>query len=186
MKKFLLVFFSVSLIVLVCFVIFRPSTTVKVKTLRPTSTLGKEICVRLSKQSGSTLKRTFADVQSNLLFCENNTGVMPVLTNKELTEVKKVFHELDFEEFKEEQVENGYLTWQADRFPKEKFSMISGLASDKVKNIAIKSEHYNQLNRISISDNLWFWYVTFHKSKLKLPPKVISYDAKGHILGENE
>ncbi|PKR84412.1 hypothetical protein [Heyndrickxia camelliae] len=192
MKKLLLAIFGLVLIVALYFTVMRPTTEAKEKTnitaennttikVSPTN-FEKKLCAQLSKQSDVPAKIEFIDVKSKLVFCKNDIGVMPVLTNKDFTKVKKAFHALDFQEFKEELAERGYITWQADSVPKEKFSMLSGFATDKVKSIRINSEKNIQPNRILIRKNLWFWYATFPKAKVNMPIKVTSYDAKGKIL----
>lgn len=55
---------------------------------------------------------------SNLVFYENDLGVMPVHTNKEFTKIKAAFHTLDFVEYKEE---NAPLSWQANNVLKKSF-----------------------------------------------------------------
>lgn len=194
MKKLLIALLGIGLIVLLYFTVLHPATTPKEKTNTteesktsiegsPTIYEGK-LCAQLSSQSDVPAKIVFIDVKSNLVFCKNDIGVMPVLTNKDFTEVTKAFHALDFQEFKEELVERGYITWQADSVPKEKFSMLSGFATDKVKTLIINSEKNIQPNRFFIHDNLWFWYVTFPKAKVNMPIKVTSYDAEGNNLTE--
>jgi len=192
MKKLLLALLGLALIVLLYFTVLRPATTPKEKTntaeernttieVSPTSFEGK-LCAQLSSQSDVPAKIDFIDVKSNLVFCKNDIGFMPVLASKDFTDVKKAFHALDFQEFREELDERGYITWQADSVPKENFSMLSGFATDKVKILIINSEKNIQPNRFFIRDNLWFWYVTFPKAKVNMPIKVTSYDEKGNIL----
>ncbi|KQL50524.1 hypothetical protein AN964_22975 [Heyndrickxia shackletonii] len=191
-KRLFFILLGLVLIALIYFTVISPATTPKERSstteknnsaieASPTKYEDK-FCAQLSGQSDVPAKIDFIDVKSNLVFCKNDLGVMPILTNKEFTDVKKAFHALNFAEFKEELVERGYITWQADNFPKEKFSMISGFATDKVKTIIINSEDNIQPNKFFIGDNVWFWYVTFHKDKVNMPIKVTSYDAKGHNL----
>ncbi|MGV3464026.1 MAG: hypothetical protein ACO1OT_01875 [Heyndrickxia sp.] len=192
MKKLLLALLGLGLIVLLYFTVLRPANTPKKETNTPeerNATIEEsptiyegKLCAQLSNQSDVPAKIEFIDVKSNLVFCKNDIGFMPVLTNKDFTDVKKAFHALDFQEFKEELVERGYITWQADSVPKENFSMLSGFATDKVKTLVINSEKNIQPNRFFIRDNLWFWYVTFPKAKVNMPIKVTSYDEKGNIL----
>lgn len=154
--------------------------------LRPTTNSEEGICAQASKQLEAPSKVRFIDYSSKLVFCESKSGIMPVLTEKEFTKIRKAFHELDFQEFKEEKVERGLISWQVDKAPKEKFSMISGFANDEVKSIIINSEDGVQPNRFFIRDNLWFWYFTFDEEKVNMPVEVTAFDEEGNIISEEE
>ncbi|MBS4175079.1 hypothetical protein [Bacillus sp. FJAT-49736] len=194
MKNVFLVLLGLAIAVLLYFIVLRPETTSKQKSTTSekftatsevsTDALDNKICAQLSNQSDVPAKIDFIDVKSTLVFCENDIGVMPVLVNKDFTEVKKAFHALDFGEFKEELADRGYIAWQADSEPKGKFSLISGFATDKVRTIIINSENDTVPNRLYIRDNLWFWYYPFAKEKVNMPVKVTAYDADGNDTTE--
>jgi len=191
-KKLFFILLGLVLIALICFTVWNRTAAPKERIstfeknnsaieVSPTKFEDK-FCAQLSSSSDVPAKIVFIDVKSKLVFCENNIGVMPVLANKEFTDFKRALGTLDLQEFGEELVEKGYISYAVDSLPNENFSMISGFATDKVKTIVINSEGNIQPNRFIIGDNLWFWYATFHKEKVNMPPKVTSYDAKGHKL----
>lgn len=174
-KKILLTILSLAFIAVISFLVLRPETSSE-----------EEICVQASKQFDLSSQLRFMDVSANIAFCESESGVMPVLTNKEFTKVKNAFHELDFQEFNEEKVDRGLISWQADQAPKEKFAMISGFANDEIKSIIINSENNVQPNRFLIRDNLWFWYFTTEKEKVNMPIEVTAFDEEGHVIAGEE
>ncbi|RST76098.1 hypothetical protein D4T97_004725 [Siminovitchia acidinfaciens] len=145
---------------------------------RPGPSLEEKICARLTAQYGDCQNIIFFDGHSNLVFAESDLGIMPVLMDKELTEIVKVIHPLDFQEYKEH---NRPIAWQADNNLQKDLSMISGFADNTAKTIIINSEGGVQPNKFFIRDNLWFWYVTF-KNKVILPADVTAYDEKGDIV----
>ncbi|KRG16731.1 hypothetical protein ACA29_03765 [Lederbergia galactosidilytica] len=173
-SKLLLIIISLAFIVFIFFSVLRPAIN------------GEEgICVQASKQFDAPSKARFVDASSNLVFCESESGVMPVLTNKEFTKVKNTFRELDFQEFKEEKVERGLISWQVEEDPKEKFSMISGFANDEVKSIKLNSEAGIQPNRIYLREDLWLWYFIADKGKINMPVEVMAIDENGNIISED-
>ncbi|MCJ7842512.1 hypothetical protein MUB24_16740 [Lederbergia sp. NSJ-179] len=172
-KKLLVTILSLAFVAVFFFLVLRTETNPE-----------EEICALASKQFDLSSQLRFMDVSANIVFCESESGVMPVLTNKEFTKVKNAFHELDFQEFNEEKVERGLISWQADQFPNEKFAMISGFANDEVKAIIINSENSVQPNRFLIRDNLWFWYFTTEKEKVNMPIEVTAFDEEGHVISE--
>jgi hypothetical protein len=151
--------------------------------LIPTVSLEKRICEKVSAQFGDCKKLLLYDTNSNLVFSESSSGIIPVLTNKEFTEFKKfIYPMLDFQEFKEEKEERGPIDWRVKNNVQKDLSIIYGFAEDKAKIIVINSEGNIQPNRFFVRDNLWVWYVTLHKEKAQLPVKVTVYDADGQII----
>jgi hypothetical protein len=149
----------------------------------PASSLEERICEKVTAQFGDCKKILLFDASSNLVFAESSSGIIPVLTNKEFTDFKKfIYPEMDFQEFKEEKVERGPLDWRAKNNVQKDFSIIYGFAEDEAKTIVINSEGNIQPNRFFFRDNLWVWYVTFQKDKVKLPVKITVYDADGQII----
>ncbi|HLO12258.1 MAG TPA: hypothetical protein VK190_08500 [Pseudoneobacillus sp.] len=185
-KKFLITILCVGLIVIIYFLTL--CTTKPASPTIPTTSLEERICERVSVQFGDCQKILLFDTNSNIVFAESSSGIIPVLTNKDFTEFKKfIYPMLDFQEFKEEKEERGPIDWRADNKVRKDFSVIYGFAEDEAKTIIINSEANVQPNRFFVRDNLWVWYVTFQKDKVKLPVKVTVYDANGQIIyGGNE
>jgi hypothetical protein len=125
------------------------------------------------------------DVKSQLLFAESGAGVIPVLTNKEFTKVKKLLPELNFQEFREEKEETGPIVWQIRNKVDKNISIIYGFARENVKTIIINSEGDQQVNRFFVNNDtagLSVWYATVHKDKVKMPPQISVYDVDGHLI----
>lgn len=117
------------------------------------------------------------DAQSRIVFAENRSGIVPVLTNKEFTDFQKIIYPiLEFQEFQEERQERGSITWQANNKLEKNFSIIYGFAEDSAKTIIITSEGNIQPNKFFLQDNLWVWYATFPKDNVKLPVEVDAYE----------
>ncbi|MBM7690802.1 hypothetical protein JOC77_000205 [Peribacillus deserti] len=174
-KKLLVALLCLGFIVVIYFSASRPAS--------PAASFEERICVRVSSQFGDCKKIAFIDKKSNLVFAESSSGIIPILTNKRFTEIEKfIYPMLDFEEFKEEKQERGPLSWQAKNNVQKDFSMIIGFANEDVKTIIIHSGGDIQPKKFFVRDNLWVWYVTFHKDKVKLPVKVTAYDTNGHII----
>jgi hypothetical protein len=149
----------------------------------PASSLEERICEKVTAQFGECKRILLFDADSNLVFAESSSGIIPVLTNKEFTDVKKfIYPEMNFQEFKEEKEETGPIDWRAKNNVQKDFSVIYGFAEDKAKTIVINSEGNIQPNRFFVRDNLWVWYMTFQKDKVKLPVKMTVYDADGQII----
>lgn len=149
----------------------------------PTVSLEKRICERVSAQFGDCKKILLYDTTSNLVFAESSSGIIPVLTNSDFTEFKKLIYPMmDFQEFKEEKEERGPIDWRVKNNVQKDLSIIYGFADDKAKTIVINSEGNIQPNRFFVRDHLWVWYVTLHNHKVKLPIKVTVYDADGQTI----
>ncbi|MBV7504332.1 hypothetical protein KW850_03515 [Bacillus sp. sid0103] len=185
-KKILMTILCLGLIVGIYFLASRP--TKPASPTIPTTSLEERICEKVSSQFGDCKKILLFDTNSNLVFAESSTGIIPVLTNKGFTEFKKfIYPELDFQEFNEEKEERGPIDWRAKNNVQKDFSVIYGFAGDDAKTIVINSEGNIQPNRFFVRNNLWVWYATFQKDKVKLPVKVTVYDANGQIIfGGNE
>ncbi|HWO75867.1 MAG TPA: hypothetical protein VNM69_08175 [Bacillus sp. (in: firmicutes)] len=153
-----------------------------------TTSLEERICERVSAQFGDCKKILLFDADSKLVFAESSSGIIPVLTNKGFTDYKKfIYPMLDFQEFNEEKEERGPIDWRAENNVQKDLSVIYGFAEDDAKTIVINSEGNIQPNRFYVRDNLWVWYVTFQKDKVKLPVKVTIYGEDGQIIfGENQ
>lgn len=190
-KKILIAVLCLGLAAVICFLALRPiesdhSTNSAINTI-PATSLEESICKRVSAQFGDCKKILLYDTHSNLVFIESSTGIIPVLTNKGFTKFKKFIPIMDFQEFKEEKAERGPIDWRAKNNLQKDFSIIYGFAEDDAKTIVINSEGNIQPNRFFVQDNLWVWYVTFQKDKVKLPVKVTAYNANGQIIyGGNE
>lgn len=188
-KKILIAVLCLGLVLVIYFLALRPTKPANSDiTTIPTTSLEERICDRVSAQFGDCKKILLFDTNSNLVFAESSSGIIPVLTNKEFTEFKKfIYPMMDFQEFKEEKEERGPIDWRAENNVQKDFSVIYGFAEDDAKTIVINSEGNIQPNRFYVRDNLWVWYVTFQKDKVKLPVKVTVYNANGQIIyGGNE
>jgi hypothetical protein len=146
--------------------------------------LQEKICKILSEEEINCKKILDID-NSNVVFMETDSGIQPVLTNKDFTEIKKfIYPELNFVEFKEERGDRGPIIWMAKNKIEKNFSMISGFAEGDAKKIIINTEGNIEAKKILVKDNLWFWYVTFEKDKVVLPVKVTVYDEKGRKINK--
>lgn len=186
-KKILIAVLCLGLIVVIYFLASRPTKSTKPADsaipIIPTTSLEERICEEVSAQFGDCKRILLFDTNSNLVFTESSSGIIPVLTNKGFTEFKRfIYPILDFQEFNEEKEERGPLDWRAENNVEKNFSVIYGFAEDDAKTIVINSEGNIQPNRFFVRDNLWVWYVTFQKDKVKLPVKVTVYDANGQII----
>lgn len=149
----------------------------------PAASLEKTIADKETAQFGDHAKILLYDSHSHLVFTETSSGIIPVLTNNNFTAFKKfIFPELDFQEFREETNERGPLTWQVENHVQKDFSVVYGFAEDRAKTIVINSEGNIQPNRFFVRDNLWVWYATVPKDKIKLPLKVTVYDNEGRVI----
>lgn len=156
------------------------AAVVYVSLSRPSPSMEEKVCAKLTAQYGQDCKKViFIDGNLHLVFAEDDSGIMPVLMDKGFTEIIKLIHPLDFQEYKEH---NRSIIWQADNKLQRDLSMIIGFASNDAKSIIINSEEGIQPNKFFVRDNLWFWYVTFNKNKITLPVDVTAYDEKGHIV----
>jgi hypothetical protein len=190
-KKVLIAALCLGIIVVIYFLASRPTSPTKPSISDspdiPSTSLEERICERVSAQFGDCKKILMFDTNSNLVFTESSSGIIPVLTNKGFTDFKRFIPMMDFQEFNEEKVERGPIDWRAQNNVQKDFSIIYGFAEDDAKTIVINSEGNIQPNRFFVRDNLWVWYVTFQKDKVKLPVKVTVYDADGQIIfGGNE
>ncbi|MED1469223.1 hypothetical protein [Bacillus salipaludis] len=191
-NKFLITALCLGIIVVIYFFASRPTSptkpTISTSPNVPGTSLEGRICEKVSVQFGDCERILLFDTNSNLVFVESSSGIIPVLTNKGFTDFKKfIYPMLDFQEFNEEKDENGPIDWRVKNNVQKNFSVIYGFARDDAKTIIINSEGNIQPNRFFVRDNLWVWYVTFQKDKVKLPVKVTVYDADGQIIfGGNE
>ncbi|MDR7001429.1 hypothetical protein [Neobacillus niacini] len=193
MRKYLLTSaLCLGIMVVIYFLALRPTRptkpTISARPNVPSTSLEERICEKVTVQFGDCKKILLFDTNSNLVFAESSSGIIPVLTNKGFTDFKKfIFPMMDFQEFNEEKEENGPIDWRAKNNVQKNFSIIYGFARDDAKTIIINSEGNIQPNRFFVRDNLWVWYVTFQKDKVKLPVKVTVYDVDGQIIfGGNE
>ncbi|PLT31812.1 hypothetical protein [Peribacillus deserti] len=165
----------------------------------PTTSLEQEICAEIEGKNEECKRIHLFDADSHLVFAEDSSGIIPVLTNKEFTEFKKfIYPGLNFQEFREEKEETGPIVWCVKNNVQKDFSLVYGFARDEAKTIVINSEGGIQPNRFFIRDDLagksgssgtgalWVWYAAFRKDKIKLPLQVTVYDAKGEIINGNE
>lgn len=186
-KKIVMVALCIGIMVVIYFLASRPTNSTKPTDSAtpdiPTTSLEERICERVSAQFGDCKRILLFDAHSNLVFAESSSGIIPVLTNKEFTDFKKfITPMMDFQEFKEEAVERGPIDWRADNHVQKDFSIIYGFAHDDAKTIVINSEGNIQPNRFYVRENLWVWYATFQKEKVKLPVDVTVYDSDGQII----
>ncbi|MEH7156420.1 hypothetical protein [Neobacillus drentensis] len=184
-KKGLVTVLCLVVILTIFYLVARPTDPVKKPEhlVIPTTSLEKDICKRVATQFGDCKRILMYDAESHLVFVENSTAIYPVLTNKEFTQFKKfIFPMMDFQEFREERTERGPIDWRAKSNIQEDLSVIYGFAEDAAKTIVINSEGNIQPNRFFVRDNLWVWYVTISKAKVKLPVKVTVYNANGQII----
>jgi hypothetical protein len=186
-KNSLIAALCIGLMVETYFLASRPTSpakpTISSSHMIPTISLEKRICERVSAQFGDCNKILLYDTNSNLVFVESRSGIIPVLTNSDFTEFKKLIYPmLDFQEFREEKEERGPIDWRVKNNVQKDLSVIYGFAEDKAKTIVINSEGNIQPNRFFVRDHLWVWYVTLHKDKVKLPIKVTVYDTDGQII----
>lgn len=153
----------------------------------PTTSLEENICEKAATQFGDCNKILLFDSNSNLVFAETSVGIVPALINKEFTKSEKFIPIMDFQEFKEEVGDRGPLDWRVANKIREDLSIIYGFAEDDAKTIVISSEGNVQPNKFYVRDNLWVWYATFEKEKIKLPVEVTAYDESGQVVyGGNE
>lgn len=181
-KKILLALLSLGLILSIYY--FFVSTSNKTASPEiPNTSLEKVICEQVTAKFGDCKRILLYDADSNLAFAESSVGIIPVLTNKEFTDFKKfIYPIMDFQEFKEEKAERGHIDWRVDNKMQKDLSMIYGFAEDDAKTIVINSEGNIQPNRFYIRDNMWVWYATVKKDKVRLPVKVTVYDENGQII----
>jgi hypothetical protein len=137
------------------------------------------ICDKITEKDNGCFKVYHVDVDSKLIFYQNNAGLMYAMTNDGLTKVKSVNGYLDFNW--ENEIDEP-LIWGGTENPQDNFSIIWGFSNNKVKSIIIKSEDNLQPNKIKIRENLWLWYVDFNDSKLNKPIMITAYDEKGNLL----
>ncbi|WP_026564902.1 hypothetical protein [Bacillus sp. UNC41MFS5] len=186
-KKFFIAVLCLGLGAVIYFLSSRPTSPTKpaipTKLNIPSTSLEESICEKVTTQFGDCKKILLFDANSNLVFAESSSGIFPVLTNKEFTKFNKfIFPMMDFQEFKEENVERGPIDWRAKNNVQKDFSVIYGFAEDEAKTIVINSESNIQPNRFFVRDNLWVWYAAFQKDKVTLPVKVTVYNADGKII----
>lgn len=109
-KKLLIAALCLVSIVLIYFLAFRPtnptnptsptSPTKPAISDPPTTSLEERVCGKVSTQFGDCKKILLFDANSNLVFAESSSGIIPVLTNKEFTDFKKfIYPEMNFQEF---------------------------------------------------------------------------------------
>jgi hypothetical protein len=183
-KKIVIAALCLGILVIIYLLTSRQTTPTKptISTI-PASSLEERICEKVTAQFGDCKKILLFDASSNLVFAESSSGIIPVLTNKGFTDFKKfIYPEMDFQEFKEEKEERRPIDWRAKNNVQKDFSLIYGFAEDEAKTIVINSEGNIQPNRFFVRDNLWVWYVTLQKDKVKLPVKITVYDADGQII----
>lgn len=143
----------------------------------PTTSLEETICKEISTQFDKCKRILLYDPDLSLVFVEGSSGIIPVLTNKDFTAFKQfIYPILDFQEFKEEKVERGLISWQVSENIQHNYSIIYGFAEDAVKTIVINSEGNIQPNRFFVKDNLWVWYVVVQKNHVQLPVEATVYD----------
>lgn len=185
-KLISLIVLCLGLIAVICFFAFRSSEPNSYAI--PSSSLEEKICERVTEQFGDCKQILLYDSNSRLVFAESSSGIIPVLTNQEFTDLKKfIYPMMDFQEFNEEKVERGLIDWRASKKVQKDFSIIYGFAEDDAKTIVINSEGNIQPNRFKVRENLWVWYAIFEKDEVKLPVEVTVYDADGQIIsGGNE
>lgn len=190
-KKIVIFTLCVGIMVVNYYLASRPTrSTIPINTASPTiptTSLEERICERVSAQFGDCKRILLFDANANVVFAESSSGIIPVLTNKGFTDFKKfITPMMDFQEFKEEAVERGPIDWRADNHVQKDFSIIYGFAHDDAKTIVINSEGNIQPNRFFVRENLWVWYATFQKEKVKLPVDLTVYDSNGQmIFGED-
>jgi hypothetical protein len=182
-KKIAVVLLSLALMVIIYFLALHPAKPVSLTI--PAISLEERICDRVTAQFGDCKRILLFDADAHLVFAESSSGIIPVLTNKEFTDFKKlILPIMDFQEFNEEKVERGPIDWRAENKVQNDFSIIYGFAEDDAKTIVINSEGNLQPTRFFVRENLWVWYVTVQKDEVKLPVEVSVYDAKGEIISE--
>ncbi|MEK4974470.1 hypothetical protein NSQ89_19210 [Niallia sp. FSL R7-0648] len=176
MKNILLIV-ALALTIFVIYLIAMHPNPTKTVFIPPISSLEERVCEEVSEQFGDCKRILLFDAQSRIVFAENRSGIVPVLTNKEFTDFQKIIYPiLEFQEFQEERQERGTITWQANNKLEKNFSIIYGFAEDSAKTIIITSEGNIQPNKFFLQDNLWVWYATFPKDNVKLPVEVDAYE----------
>jgi len=168
------------------FGMFRPAKTANTTAIStiPSTSLEESICENVTAQFGDCKKILLFDTNSKLVFAQSSSGIVPVLTNSEFTEMKKFISPMmDFQEFREEKVERGHLDWRVNNQVQKNFSLIYGFVEDDVKTIVINSEGNVQPNRFYAHDNLWVWYAVIPKNKVNMPVEVTAYHANGQVIG---
>ncbi|WHZ02776.1 hypothetical protein QNH48_28295 [Neobacillus sp. YX16] len=92
-KNILIAVLCLGVIVVIYFFASTPTSPII-----PTTSLEKSICERISAQFGDCKQILLYDSKSNLVFAENSSGIIPVLTNKGFTDFKKfIYPEMDFQ-----------------------------------------------------------------------------------------
>ena len=176
MKNILLIV-ALALTIFVIYLIAMHPNPTKTVSIPPTTSLEERVCEEVSVQFGDCKRILLYDAQSRIVFVENSSGIVPVLTNKEFTDFQKIIYPiLEFQEFQEERQERSSITWQANNKLEKNFSIIYGFAEDNAKTIIITSEGNIQPNKFFLQDNLWVWYATFPKDNVKLPVEVDVYE----------
>lgn len=188
-KNILVAILCLALVGVMYFGVFRPTksaNTTAILTI-PSTSLEESICENVTAQFGDCKKILLFDNHSKLVFAQSSSGIVPVLTNSEFTEMKKFISPMmDFQEFREEKVERGHLDWRVNNHVQKDFSLIYGFAEDDVKTIVINSEGNVQPNRFYVHDNLWVWYAVIPKDKVELPVEVMAYDDNGQKINGGE
>ncbi|MBM6619076.1 hypothetical protein [Bacillus suaedaesalsae] len=186
-KKIILAALSICLLIVFYLFASRPISPVKptipASSSIPALSLEERVCEEVSVKFGDCKKIHLFDANSKLVFAESSSGIIPVLTNEDFTEFKKIINStLDFQEFKEEKGDRVPIDWRAKNNVQKDFSVIYGFAEDEAKTIVINSEGNIQPNKFFVRENLWVWYVTFQKDKVKLPVEVTVYGAEGQMI----
>lgn len=189
-KSLIIAFLIFGLVITVFLILSGPSNSIKPAyatiTSIPTTSLEEKVCQKITEQTGDCNRILFYDTNSRLVFAESSIGIVPVLTNEEMTDIQKTLNIMDFQEFKEEKAERGPIDWRAANKVQKNFTVIYGFAEDSAKTIVITSERNTQPHRFYIDNNLWVWYATFPKNEVQLPVEVTVYDENGELIhGKN-
>lgn len=147
-----------------------------------TAALKENICKEVKAKIGDCQRILLYDADSHLVFVESSFDVVPVLIDKNGTDLKKIIYPtMDFQEFKEEKTEIGPIDWRVSNNVQRNFSIAYGFVDKDIKTIVINSEGNKEPKRFPIRDDLSGWYF-IKKDKIKTPLEVTAKNSKGQIL----
>lgn len=168
MKKNLIMVLIGVLLVVVCFFLFIQSNV----------SVQEKICNAIKKAEFGCEKVLHIDLQTNLVFYQNDTNLMFAIVDDTIQKGRHVRGFINLEGFKNA---GAIFDWQGTESESEDHYILYGLASDEVKSIIIESEGSSQPNKIYIGEGIWLWYLEL-ETKMNLPIAIKALDESGNVL----
>lgn len=168
MKKNLVMVLIGILLVVVCFFLFLQSNV----------SVQEKICKVLKKADFGCEEVFHIDLQTNLVFYQNDTNLMFAMIEDTINKVRHVSGFINLDGFKNA---GAIFDWHGTESESEDHYILYGLASDEVKSIIIESEGNTQPNKIYIGEGIWLWYLVL-ESKMKMPIIIKALDENGNLL----